>query len=92
MAKTIQWVDTSSHGRQKRYLSAGEMFLARPSCLPEYAHTHTCTHTHTHTHAHTHSVMVLDGGRVIEYDPPAKLLSNQNTVFYSMAKDAGLTA
>ena len=49
-------------------------------------------HTHTHTHTHTHSVMVLDAGRIVEYDPPAELLSNKNTVFYSMAKDAGLTA
>ena len=34
--------------------------------------------------------MVLDAGRVVEFDPPADLLDNKNTVFYSMAKDAGL--
>ena len=35
-------------------------------------------------------VMVLDSGRITEYDSPTSLLSNQNSTFYSMARDAGL--
>ncbi|XP_063222702.1 multidrug resistance-associated protein 1-like [Bacillus rossius redtenbacheri] len=35
-------------------------------------------------------VMVLDKGYVIEFEPPEKLLLNTNSVFYGMAKDAGL--
>ena len=38
------------------------------------------------------SIMVLDAGRVIELDTPNALLSNKNSSFYSMAKDAGLVA
>lgn len=34
--------------------------------------------------------MVLDAGRVVEFDPPNDLLANRNSVFFSMAKDAGL--
>ncbi len=38
-----------------------------------------------------YSIMVLDAGRMIEFDPLGELLNNKNTVFYSMANDAGLT-
>ena len=34
--------------------------------------------------------MVLDKGKIVEFDSPTNLLSNKNTVFYSMSKDAGL--
>ncbi|XP_064405656.1 multidrug resistance-associated protein 1-like [Halichondria panicea] len=35
-------------------------------------------------------VMVLDSGRIAEYDSPTGLLSDHKSAFYSMAKDAGL--
>lgn len=35
-------------------------------------------------------VLVLDKGKVIEYDSPQELLSNRQGIFYGMAKDAGL--
>ncbi len=38
------------------------------------------------------SIMVLDNGRIVEYDPPGELLTNKKSAFYSMAKDAGLAA
>lgn len=35
-------------------------------------------------------VLVLDQGQVREFDSPAKLLSNPESIFYSMAEAAGL--
>ena len=34
--------------------------------------------------------MVLDKGRIAEFDPPPVLLARKETIFYSMAKDAKL--
>jgi ATP-binding cassette subfamily C (CFTR/MRP) protein 1 len=36
-------------------------------------------------------VIVLDAGKVAEFDTPEKLLSNKRSIFFGMAKDAGLT-
>ena len=37
-------------------------------------------------------VLVMEAGHVKEFDTPAALLSNSNSAFYKMAKDAGLVA
>ena len=38
------------------------------------------------------SIMVLDAGQIVEFNPPTDLLDNKNSVFFSMAKDAGLAS
>ena len=35
-------------------------------------------------------VMVLDAGRIAEFDNPQTLIENKSSIFYGMAKDAGL--
>lgn len=34
--------------------------------------------------------MVLDSGKIVEFDAPSVLLNNKQGHFYAMAKDAGI--
>ena len=43
-------------------------------------------------HQYPGSVLVLGAGQVLEYASPTELLANSSSVFYSMAKDAGLVS
>lgn len=36
--------------------------------------------------------MILDQGKLMEFDSPKKLLENKLSLFYGMAKDAGLAS
>ena len=38
----------------------------------------------------TFRVMVLDAGRVVEFETPDDLLKKQDSIFYGMVKEAGL--
>ena len=35
---------------------------------------------------------MLDSGSIVEYERPEKLLADKKSVFFLMAKDAGLTS
>ena len=39
---------------------------------------------------HPYRIMVLDAGRIAEFDAPTTLLKIKSSIFYGMAKDAGL--
>lgn len=36
-------------------------------------------------------ILVLDKGKIVEFDTPHDLIANQESIFYSMHKDAGLS-
>ena len=37
-------------------------------------------------------IVVLDSGRVVEYDSPGNLTGDRKSIFHSMAKNVGLVA
>ncbi|XP_063601958.1 ATP-binding cassette sub-family C member 3-like [Penaeus indicus] len=65
--------------------------LIQATIRSQFAHCTVLTIAHRlNTIMDSDRVLVLDQGSVAEFDTPARLLANTHSVFYGMAKDAGL--
>lgn len=67
--------------------------LIQKTIQKEFADCTTITIAHRlNTIMDADRVLVLDAGKIAEFDNPNTLLQDQNTMFYKMARDAGLTS
>ena len=58
---------------------------------PDFAQTTTLTIAHRlDTIMHSTRVLVMDAGKVAEFDTPEALLGRKESIFYSLASQAGL--
>lgn len=65
--------------------------LIQNTIRKEFSHCTVLTIAHRlHSILDSSRVMVLDAGKIIEFDSPANLFEKQGH-FYAMAKDAGIT-
>ncbi|KAK3867174.1 hypothetical protein Pcinc_027341 [Petrolisthes cinctipes] len=65
--------------------------LIQSTIRAEFTHCTVLTIAHRlNTIMDSDRVLVMDQGRIAEMDSPSALLANKNSIFYSMAKDAGL--
>ncbi|XP_077285787.1 multidrug resistance-associated protein 1-like [Arctopsyche grandis] len=65
--------------------------LIQRTIRTEFASSTVLTIAHRlNTIIDSNRVLVLDKGNLIEFDTPENLLKNKKSIFYSMAKDAGL--
>ena len=65
--------------------------LIQATVREEFRHTTVITIAHRiNTILDCDRVMVLDSGRLKEFDTPSNLLSNSQTMFYDMATKAGV--
>lgn len=65
--------------------------LIQTTIRAQFAHCTIFTIAHRiNTILDSDRVLVLDAGNVAEFDSPANLLADSDTIFYSLAKDAGI--
>jgi len=65
--------------------------LIQQTIRKEFAHcTVLCIAHRLHTIIDSSRILVLDKGQVAEFDTPENLLTDTNSKFYGLAKDAGL--
>ena len=66
--------------------------LIQATIRKEFAGSSVLTIAHRlNTIMDSNRVMVLDQGKIAEFDTPDNLLANKETIFHSMAKNAGIT-
>ncbi|KAL4706567.1 hypothetical protein ACJJTC_015765 [Scirpophaga incertulas] len=74
-------------------LETDELIREKKTIRSEFASCTVLTIAHRlNTIMDSTRVMVLDRGQLVEYAPPAQLLQDKNSVFYAMARDAGLVS
>ncbi|KAI8877119.1 multi drug resistance-associated protein MRP [Backusella circina FSU 941] len=67
-------------------------FIIQETIRKQFAHCTILTIAHRiNTIMDSDKVLVLDKGQVVEFDTPQHLLDNKDSIFYSMAKEAGQT-
>lgn len=67
--------------------------LIQATIRQEFQHCTVLTIAHRlHTILDSDRVLVLDAGKVAEFDSPKTLLANNQSIFYSLAKDAGIVS
>lgn len=65
--------------------------LIQSTIRSEFAHCTVLTIAHRlNTILDSDRILVLDAGRIAEFDSPQALLSRPSSIFHSLAKDAGL--
>ncbi|XP_037804292.1 canalicular multispecific organic anion transporter 1-like isoform X2 [Penaeus monodon] len=65
--------------------------LIQATIRSQFAHCTVLTIAHRlNTIMDSDRVLVLDQGKIAEFAPPSELLANHDSVFFGMAKDAGL--
>ena len=65
--------------------------LIQDTIRREFAESTVLTIAHRlNTIMDSNRVMVLDQGNIAEFDTPDSLLANKESIFYSMAKNAGI--
>ena len=66
--------------------------LVQATIREEFAECTVITIAHRlNTIMDSNRVMVLDQGKIAEFDTPDNLLANKETIFHGMAKNAGIT-
>ncbi len=67
--------------------------LIQSTIRTQFSHCTVLTIAHRlNTILDSDRVMVLDAGNVAEFDSPKNLLSDHQSIFYSLAKDAGIVS
>jgi hypothetical protein len=78
-------------GEDKRYTIKFQWKFCHFEALMRIIILHTCTLIHLFFSFYIFRILALEAGQVREFDSPKNLLEEKTSLFYSLAKSAGLT-